>query len=134
VSIGPWRTPGEFDKLYPGLSINDNRVSGSIVVGRTRLPVWAFIFEVIRDGYDSAIKDYSADEYGLSAEDCAAFIANLMQCRGEFGRLLLILADVERRERGNKAWWEKRRDRQRVATALRRCLAVVEDEGKEESR
>lgn len=123
----PWNNPGEHDKLYPGLSVNDHRVNGSINVGNTRLSLWAFLPGVVRQGWEFAVGSYSADEYGWNADACAAFVGNLLEQRGDFARLLLVLADVERRER-KVAWWDKKADRKRVAEALRRCLAVVEDE------
>ncbi len=129
---GVWREPNEESTgIYPGLVVCDDRVSGSITVGRSRLPVWAFIGEVIRHGYDSA-EDYDAEDErhgSFSRDDAAAFISHLMEQRGEFGRLILLLADVERREAHGRGvpWWETKRNRKRMAAQLRRCLALVED-------
>lgn len=128
----PWRQPAEESAdLYPGLVVCDNRVSGSITVGRTRLPLWAFIGEVIRSGWEDAEKSYSITEYGMTPESLAEFLYNLLECRGEFGRLLLVLADAERSERRQRRpipepWWSRAKQRKKVAAQLRRCLAVVE--------
>jgi hypothetical protein len=49
---GVWREPSEESvDLYPGLVVHDGRVSGSITTGRSRLPLWAFMFVAIRDGW-----------------------------------------------------------------------------------
>ena len=47
---------------------------------------------------------------------------------GEFARLLLILADGERRDTGRMfgpAWWEKKGQRKRVLDQLHRCIAAL---------
>lgn len=68
----------------------------------------------------------------MTADDLGQFLSDVLQLRGEFGRLLLVLADAERRDRTHgdgfrrKAWWERRKRRKAVAEQLRRCLAVVE--------
>jgi|ERR1019366_4150915 hypothetical protein len=125
---GPWRSPGkESADLYPGLVVHDDRVSGSITVGKSRLPLWAFAgwdWDEVVSGWD-----YIESEYKWTHDKNAMFLHNLLEMRGEFGRLLLILADAERRDRSfATAWWDKKKDRKRVATQLRRCLAVVEDD------
>ena len=127
---GPWREPGaESDDLYPKLGLNDHRVTGSITVGRTRLPLWAFSTEVIKHGWDDAQKAYDIDGLGLgyTVDDFAGFVNNLLEMRGEFGRLLLMLADAERRDDGTgKPWWKVKRNRTRLTAQLHRCLAVLE--------
>lgn len=129
----PWRKPAEESTdLYPGLAVWDKRVSGSITVGPSRLPLWAFIYAAIVDGWDEVEKGYSPGEhYGWSEVEMGRFLTDLLECRGEFGRLLLVLADAERSERRRgargKAWWQTKRHRKRVADQLRRCLTVVEE-------
>ena len=129
----PWRYPDEESvDLYPGLVVCDGRVSGSITVGRSRLPLWAFIGSAISDGWDAVEAGYSPTEhYGFTEQDLAGFLYDLLEQRGEFGRLLLVLADAERCERTRggfgKAWWETKRHRKRVADQLRRCLAALEE-------
>lgn len=129
---GPWRTPAEeSDDLYPGLSVCDNRVTGSIVVGGTRLPLWAFAYASIVEGWESVDSDYDIAECGLTDKEFGGFLSNLMEARGEFGRLLLVLADAERCDvasgRVDTVWWRTKRQRGRVAEQLRRCLAVLEE-------
>lgn len=124
-----WRhPPEESDDLYPGLTVSDNRVTGSITVGRSRLPVWAFVSEAVTHGWDSAEHFYEPSEYGMDAEDLGTFLYRLMELRGEFGRLLLLLADAERCESlsGHRPWWKTKRHRKRVGDQLRRCLATLE--------
>lgn len=129
------RWPGEESVgLYPGLVVSDgehSRVTGSITVGRTRLPLWAFISEVIRHGFADGAQDYYSvtnwEDFG--EDDAAEFFYQLTELRGEFGRLLLVLADAERCESnggGRRAWYQTKRHRKRVGDQLRRCLAVLE--------
>jgi hypothetical protein len=124
-----WRRKSVESHIYPGLCLSDNRQSGSITVGCTRLPVWSIIGEVIRDGWDSAEHSYSIEEYGWTAEKMAEFIYYLMEQRGEFGRLLLTIAEAERCEHvgnGRKPWWRTKRHKNRVADQLARCLIALE--------
>lgn len=126
------RSPGEESlDLYPGLVVSDgeqSRQGGSITVGRTRLPVWAFIGEVIRDGWASGTGDYYDFEDGEVFGQAAVFFCSLLDHRGEFGRLILLLADAERCSTVNRHWTQTRRHRRRLADQLRRCLAVLESE------
>lgn len=92
-----WREPAEESvDLYPGLVVHDGRVSGSITAGPTRLPLWAFA------GWDwsdvLAGWDYIETEYGWTKQRHAGFLYDLLNVRGEFARLLLVLADAERRQ------------------------------------
>lgn len=124
---GVWRKPAEESvDLYPGLVVHDGRVSGSITTGRSRLPLWAFVGVGILHGWDEAERGWEPSEYGWDKERTAEFVGNLLEMRGEFARLLLVLAEVERTERSNKPWWDVTRRRKQVADQLRRCLAVVE--------
>lgn len=121
--------------LYPGLTVHDGRVSGSITVGRSRLPVWAFIWTALTDGWEETEKDYEPGQYGWDAEKMGAFLHDLMELRGEFGRLILELANAEHHDRIAEgtdnpltAWWADSPEiRERVAAQLRRCLACLED-------
>ena len=125
---GVWREPDEESVgLYPGLVVDDGRQTGSITVGRSRLPIWAFIGQLVSgiETIEHTWEGYRVGEYGLPPHDLGTFLYNLMEQRGEFGRLLLILADVERRE-GDNAWWEVKRQRNRVRKALDSCLAALD--------
>lgn len=120
-----WRDPAEETlDLYPGLVVCDNRVTGSITLGKSRLPLWCFAY-VDWPEWDAYATDGDGNggpHYGVTKEALRAFVYNLFEMRGEFARLLLILADGERRDQGriaSKAWWEKRTN----AGALRPSFA-----------
>ena len=146
-----WREPAEeSDDLYPGLVVHDGRVSGSITVNRSRLPIWTFAgwtWDEIVAGWP-----YITDEYGWTEEKHREFHHCLFEMRGEFARLLLVLADVERQEQDRHdaelesygpvvrmelepgdggapwpaPWYEHPESIRRVSDQLRRCLAALE--------
>lgn len=127
---GVWRKPAQCTTDYPGLEVQDNRVSGSINIGPTRLPLWAIITDWVLSGWEA-----TADNYGVpgsfTEQDMSNFLYELLEQRGEFGRLVCILADVERQERLRdeypfKAWWRIPASRGRVIDQLRRCLNALE--------
>lgn len=132
---GIWRSPpAETVDLYPGLTVMDNRVSGSITTGQSRLPLWCFAFTALTEGWASVERNWSPSQYGWTAERFGTFLANLLEPRGEFARLLCVLADVERRDKSEMvmnlphgfAWWERRTQRDRVLAQLRRCVKALE--------
>lgn len=163
---GPWRIPNEESTdLYPGLVVHDGRVSGSITIDASRLPLWCAPF-YLAEGWASFAAEYAYDDepvgtvYGMDADGIAQFLCYLFDQRGEFARLILVLADVERieQERSDahmeehapgealvqmdigdgsggvpfpKAWWEMPDQVERVADMLRRCLAVLEADTQE---
>lgn len=119
---GPWRWPDEETlDLFPGLVVHDGRVSGSITLGRSRLPIWAPQFKMV-----------NAEEYGAPpelVEKSELFFRCLIEARGEFARLLLVLADAERCEwarGGVQSWWQTQRHRKRVSDQLKLCLQALE--------
>lgn len=131
----PWREPAEETTgLYPGLVVHDGRMAGAVTVGRTRLPLYAVLSTYLECGWEEVAACWP--EYDdLTEHDVLVFLHNLLELRGEFARLLLVLADAERCEaqRGGypaPAWWETKRHRQRVAAQLRSCLAVFDDEAR----
>lgn len=100
-------------------------------IGASRLPLWCFIGWAIQDGFRTAADDYYSDGYYDTFDEKAAaeFLSCLFDQRGEFARLILLLADAERCERhSGKWWWETKRHRKRIADQLRRCLALVDPE------
>lgn len=125
-----WRHPDEETiDIYPGLTVHDGRCSGSITVGQSRLPLWAFCWPAIVHGWEEAESGWTPSDYGMDAESFAWFVSDLLEARGEFARLLCILADAERAERyrqNDRAWWEVARRRKAVAAQLRRCLEALE--------
>lgn len=148
---GPWRHPDEeTTDLYPGLVVHDGRQSGSITVGRSRLPLWAFASVAVVHGWDEVEDGWEPSHYGYTSSDLASFVYELLNVRGEFGRLLLTLANAERLE-GERcdavlephgpvvnitpgdpdavqlppSWWEDDELKAPVVDQLRRCLAVL---------
>lgn len=129
---GPWRKPDECTEDYPGLTVHDGRVFGSINFGESRLSAWAIIGELIHGkGWDGVEHGWGPSQYGWDADRFAGFLADLLACRGEFGRLLCVLADMERSERVTRKtfpelWWTKKRKRNRVRKALLACLDALD--------
>lgn len=123
----PWRDPYEesYD-LYPGLVVHDSRVTGSITAGRSRLPLWAFAGAASIHGWGEA-EEYRPEDHGWTAQQHAEFIHNLLETRGEFGRLLLVLANAERHvyQGPQRPWWEDEELRRSVIDQLRRCLTAL---------
>lgn len=151
-----WRTPAEETvDLYPGLVVHDGRVAGSITAGRTRLPLWAFVPWVAQRGWGDIEDNYpSAAEVG--ERGLAGFLYDLLEARGEFGRLLLTIANAHRADmdRADAAldahweqahgpdqkvcdcgvpdppgWWEDEELYGPVRDQLQRCLALLDQEG-----
>lgn len=135
--LSAYRRPAEESiDLYPGLVVWDARQSGSITIGRSRLPVWAVIADLVHGGWPAVLKgwDYIEDDYDFDTDDMTAFLAYLLEARGEFGRLLLTLANAERVEGEAEqamtlpaAWWKDPDLSKPVADQLKRCLAVLEE-------
>lgn len=133
------REPGEESAdLYPGLVVCDDRVTGSITAGRTRLPLWCLINELVGGGFPAIEVSRNLGGTGLTADVLGDFLYYLLEQRGDFGRLLLVLADVERqameREKASQdpdslTWWQDKGMRQRVIDALERCLNDLKQSG-----
>lgn len=127
-----WRRPAVETEDYPGLVVCDNRVSGSITAGYSRLPLWCLTGELKAGTWEQMEAD-KAPLYGLTREGFYDFIHHLLDNRGEFARLLCILADLERRTtmRSEKPRtnqdprWQRKRERERVVKQLQRCLAAL---------
>lgn len=131
-----WRDPAVETEDYPNLTVHDDRVTGSINVDHSRLPLWAIIGTAIEDGWPATEAGWPqiTKDYGFTASDLSLFLHCLLEMRGEFGRLVCILADVERRaikrseRRDGPVWWEHKASKKRVIAQLRVCLAALEDE------
>lgn len=131
----PWREPPAETSEYPGLTVADGRCSGSITIGPTRMPLWALAGFLASGGWPECLQewgDLEREPYSWSADRMAVFLHSLFELRGEFARLLCVLADVERleaerteRDLTANAWWERKQDRKRVRDALRACLAAL---------
>lgn len=129
---GPWREPDEETlDLYPGLVVHDGRVSGSITFGPTRLPVWAISHTAIHHGWEEVEAGWSPSDYGWDQDRFSAFIYDILELRGEFARLILVLADAERCDRARGSWtarwWNTKRHRRRVTAQLKRCITALEE-------
>jgi hypothetical protein len=83
---------------YPGFVVHDGRVTGSITLGHSRLPLWCFINIMIEVGYTTAAEDYPTLPTYATAAEIGSFLYDLLEQRREFARLC-VLVDVERQER-----------------------------------
>jgi hypothetical protein len=123
--------------LYPGLVVWDDRVSGSITTGRSRLPLWCLVYTALTGGWDQVEHGWEPSQYGWDASRMGQFLTDLLELRGEFARLILVLADNERRERthdmSGPPWWERPTTRRRTISQLKRCLEVLENLETDES-
>ena len=121
---GIWRYPAIQTNGFPKLMVADNFVTGSINVRNTRLPLWAIVTTAIIEGWDAVERGWDPEKhYGYTKEDLAHFLYYLLEQRGEFGRLLLLLAKVE----ASRAdfWWENPYYRRRVITQLQNCIDTL---------
>lgn len=135
--MGIFRTPAEESAdLYPGLVVHDGHVTGSITAGATRLPLWAFVGDIVAAGWEYADTGNYITEAGLSQEEFSRFLYCLLEMRGEFGRLLLTMANAERSEcarfdglaHDERPWYRIPAEREPVLAQLRRCVAALEAE------
>ncbi len=83
-------------RAYPGLTVDETMVGGSICVNGTRLPLWAFVGTAITDGWDSVEANWAPGDYGMDGEALAAFLSDLLEARGDYARLLCAIANAER--------------------------------------
>lgn len=121
-----WRRKAIETRGFPKLMVHDDIVSGSINIRGTRLSLWAIISTAINEGWEHVERGWSPEkDYNYSSQDLAHFLYCLLEQRGEFGRLLLLLANMERSERHDLAWWENKNSRHRVMKQLQRCLDTL---------
>jgi len=119
-----WRVPAVQTDGFPKLMVHDNYQTGSVNVRNTRLPLWAIITTVVCEGWDRVESGWSPEEhYGYTKTDLAHFLYCLLEQRGEFGRLLLVLANAE--HRNDSGWWEEPKYRRMVIKQLQRCLDTL---------
>jgi hypothetical protein len=128
----PWRVPDEETTgLYPGLVVHDGRQSGSITAGPSRLPLWALTGD-LPNGWESVEANYEPSRYYWGEDEMFGLIHDVLQLRGDFARLLLILANGERCDReqdmDGPPWWRTPFHRDRVRDALRQALAALDRE------
>jgi hypothetical protein len=124
---GPWRVNRTETKDYPGLFVHDSISSGSIRL-EGAAAIWAITADVFEFDWEFLGRNWGKPK--MTEDEFRSFLHCLMQQRGEFGRLVLVLADVERRSTWNRAWWETKSQRNRMIKQLQRCIdALVEEEG-----
>ena len=127
------REPSEESvNLYPGLVVDDARVSGAITVGSSRLPLSAFIGTLIEEGWQEVTAEDGwpqVEQYGWTQKQMSDFLYNVLQARGEFGRLLLVLAEAHRvaEERDKPQWWQHEDLRRNIRGQLQQCLVLLSD-------
>jgi hypothetical protein len=127
------REPRVETEDYPNMVVHDGRVTGSITAGYSRLPLWCLIPDLVYAGFPY-LQEQREDLHGLTAESFSNFLYYLLEHRGDFGRLLCVLADVERQtaemekrgELDSVAWWYHPKMSQRVRDALKRCIESLE--------
>lgn len=130
----PKRQPAEETvDLYPGLCVDDDRVSGSITVGSSRLPLWAFVGTIVMDDWEAVAGEEGnfpqvEKDYGWTQQMMSDFLYHAMQSRGEFGRLTLLMAEMNRLGKSaNESWISKADNRERMKEQLQRCLDTLAD-------
>jgi len=124
-----WRKPATQTNGFPKLMVHDDIVTGSINVRDSRLPLWAIIGTAICQGWDAVERGWSPGQfYGYTKEDLAHFLYCLLEQRGEFGRLLLLLAKAESSDRDGSfaCWWNKPYYHKKVKAQLESCLKALE--------
>lgn len=123
------REPDEETEDFPKMVVCDGRVTGSITLGYTRLPLWCLIADIVDRGWKSVAEDRDITEG--TQQDFVDFLYYLLEARGDFGRLLCVLADVERdagereeKQTGGRVfnWWYHPEMKDRVRAALQRCI------------
>lgn len=123
-----WREPPEESaNIYPGLVVRDNRVSGSITIRQSRLPLWTLIGTVIREDWESVESGWNVADYNYSAEELADFLYHLLESRGEFARLILELANAHKQ---NDFWWIDEEICEQVRVRLKKCLDSLSENKK----
>lgn len=124
---GPWREERATTKDYPGLYVSDGVSSGSIRIdGGPSL--WAMTADVIELDWEFLKSNWGDGNPGMTERDFGLFLHHLFQQRGEFGRLVCVLADVERRDRYPRPWWATKTQRRRMIKQLQRCIDALQEE------
>lgn len=122
---GPWRVERTETKDYPGLFVHDGVSAGSIRM-EGAAAIWAMVADVFEFDWEFLSRNWGTP--GMTENDFRTFLYCLMNQRGEFGRLVCVLADVERREPSTRPWWQVQTQRRRMIAQLQRCLAALQEE------
>lgn len=104
---------------YPGLFVWNARCSGQATIGQSRLPLYGVLPGALLWGWGDAQSKYPHLGAGGPFAD---FLERLLEARGEFARLLCVLADVERQTEGITDWRDDSNAVNRVRTHLLCCL------------
>lgn len=121
-----WRDPPKQSNLYPKLMVADNFMTGSINIRDSRLSLWAIVSAAISDGWDEVEGGWAVESrHGFTESDLIEFLYNLLEQRGEFGRLLLLLADAERLHKDG--WWNYKVQRKKVMKQLQNCIDCLKE-------
>jgi hypothetical protein len=153
---GPWQRPGyDGADIYPPFACDDRMRAGGVNIGSTRQLVHDLLASIMEGGWEWAVESFGPQ--ACEPGDYARFLHDLLNVRGEFGRLLLTLAAAERAENdrhdavldeatGGKGglvnitpgdpeavelpppWWESPDLIAPVVAQLRRCLAILDDD------
>ncbi len=115
-----WRKPSEENTdIYEGLVVQDNRVSGSITIRQSRLPLWTLVGTAIRENWSDVQDSWNVEDNDYSADELADFLYHLLEMRGEFARLLLELANANKQ---SDFWWIDEEICENVRHQLQKCL------------
>ena len=132
-NISIWRDPSEEREEFPGIWLADNRVSGSITLGRSRLPLWCLVYTLVSEGWPGVEAGWMPGVEagwmpGHGRDVTSDFLYNLLSQRGEFGRLLCALATAEHLlpEDSDEMWQEIEELAAPVRAQLQRCLDVLD--------
>lgn len=121
----PILTPAARDKRgehYPGLVVMDGRVTGSVTLGQSRLPLWC-----LPARFDIGWHTGDPNSHGVTDDDLSQFTYNLFEMRKPWARLILTLADEHRMAMRGPGWFgESKRAKKRLRAALDACLADLE--------
>jgi hypothetical protein len=81
------------------LVVHDGRVGGRITAGASRIPIEVLLPEAF--GFSSPYIEFAEveAEHGVGREALCSFLEQLLTVKGDLARLLLVLADAERRWR-----------------------------------
>ncbi len=132
-----WRVPAEESVgLYPKLVVWDRRVAGAITIGQSRLPISSILFQAFHDSWEFTEEEWGLAQYDFSAEDLIEFLYRLLDVRGEFARLLLMLANAELKEAEDTdslipadiPWFRNKEIKTAIKEQLLRCVESLERE------
>lgn len=127
------RDPSEETEDYPGLIVRDGRRTGSLTAGHSRMPMSTVCTAVMHGDFDQWANGED-NIHGVTVEDAIGFVHDLLEHRGDFARLLAVLADVQRLEWDRQdedmnlpSWWDHDESYRRVHDALVRCLDALDN-------